>query len=242
VALELRQKYAAQFEEQNFAALLTDVRARGGEVVAIYDDHDFLGNNRYGGDYGHVLRDAARAEFVTAFHPAMTGPDFYSDRRLGLVDIIVLDERFYRTSPMDAGGDRDAILGADQWNWLEQTLSANTEAKYTLVASGTTLHTFADESWEQYPGAFQQLVGLLSGRRGALVVSGDLHRNATYDDSGVRDRHLRSRTQRHRVRFAAQGLLYLLNFDEQKVHVDLRSLKVQWRYKFDIPLANWALP
>lgn len=243
MALELRQKYAAQFEEQNFAALLTDVRARGGEVVAIYDDHDFLGNNRYGGDYGHVLRDAARAEFVTAFHPAMTGPDVYGDRRLGLVDIIVLDERFYRTSPMDAGGDRDAILGADQWNWLEQTLSANTEAKYTLVASGTTLHTFADESWEQYPGAFQQLVGLLSGRRGALVVSGDLHRNATYDDSGVIE-IVTSAVARNCIVFGSprKELLHLLNFDEQKVHVDLRSLKVQWRYKFDIPLANWALP
>jgi alkaline phosphatase D len=242
LAAELRQKYAAQLAEPNFAALLADVKARNGRVIAIYDDHDFLGNNRYGGDHGQALRDAARAELVRAFKPAMTGPDVYSVQRLGLVDIVVLDERFYRTSPAEAGGDRDAVLGLDQWKWLEQTLAATSPAKYTLIASGTTLHTFADESWEQYPGAFRRLVGLLAGRTGAFVVSGDVHRNATYDDSGVIE-IVTSAVARNGIVFGSPRKNYgILTFDKQKLHVELRSLKVQWRFDFDIPLAHWTLP
>ena len=30
-----------------------------------------------------------------------------------------------------------------------------------VVASSTTLHTFGDESWEQYPAAFPRIVTLL---------------------------------------------------------------------------------
>jgi alkaline phosphatase D len=242
LAADLSQKYAAQLAEPNFAALLADVRARNGRVIAIYDDHDFLGNNRYGGDHSQTLRDVARAELVRAFAPAMTGSDVYSVQRLGLVDIIVLDERFYRTSPAAAGGDRDAVLGQEQWKWLEKTLAATSAAKYTLIASSTTLHTFADESWEQYPGAFKRLVDLLSVRIGALVVSGDVHRNATYDDSGIIE-IVTSAVARNGIVFGSPRKNYgILTFDKQKLHVDLRSLKVQWRFDFNIPLSHWTLP
>jgi len=49
----------------------------------------------------------------------------------------------------------------------------------------TATHTFGDESWEHYPGAFQRLVDLLKNKPGVFMVSGDVHRNTTYDDSGV---------------------------------------------------------
>ena len=145
---ELKQKYRAQLEELHFAALLEDLKKRSGRLIAIYDDHDFLGNNRYGGDYGTALRDAARDEFVRVFSPQMTGRDIYSVHRLGLVDVYLLDERYYRKSPRLSDDSRDAILGVEQWNWLEQMLEVQTHAKYTVIASSTTLHTFADESWE----------------------------------------------------------------------------------------------
>ena len=157
---ELNALYARQFAESNFAALLKDVRQRGARVIPIYDDHDFLGNNRYGGDHNPALRDAARAEFIRAFSPQQTGNDVYSLHQLGLVDLVVLDERYYRRNPGASGKDRDAVLGAAQWLWLEDIV-ATSKAKYLLVASSTTLHTFGDESWEQYPAAFQRLTQLL---------------------------------------------------------------------------------
>ena len=238
---ELDGLYAAQLAEPSFAALLTDLRVRGKPVLAMYDDHDFLGNNRYGADHGNALRVAARAAFVRAFGPVMTGGDVYSFQRFGLVDVIVLDERFYRRNPDVSGHERNAILGGAQWAWFEACL-AMPRAPYLVVVSTTTLHTFGDESWEQYPAAMQRMLGLLRGRNGALVLSGDVHRNATYDDSGVIE-IVTSAVARRGLFFGTQRANYaVLTFGTTGLNVDLRSLKVSWRFNFDIPLANWVLP
>ena len=239
---ELDDLYKLQLAEPHFASLLADLRARNAPVIAIYDDHDFLGNNRYGADYPPGLRDAARKAFTTAFNPRMTGNDVYSVARLGLVDIIVLDERFYRSSPSVSAWDRDAILGQAQWSWLEQTLGASSNAKYTLIASSTTIHTFGDESWEQYPGAFQRLNKLLAHQVGKLVVSGDVHRNAAYDDSGVIE-IVTSGVARNGIVFGSPRQNFgFLTFDQDSLHVNLRSLKAGGRFDFRIPLSRWELP
>ena len=239
---ELKQKYEAQLEEPHFAALLEDLRKRNARLIAIYDDHDFLGNNRYGGDYGTALRDAARDEFVRVFHPQMTGSDVYSAHRLGLVDVYLLDERYYRKSPGLSNDSRDAILGVEQWNWLERTLQVPSQAKYTIIASSTTLHTFADESWEQYPSAFRRMVQMISKRPpGTFILSGDVHRNAAYDDSGVIE-IVTSGVARKGIVFGSVRENYaVLTFDPQKLKVDLRSLKAQWRLNFDLALDRWHL-
>ena len=238
---ELKQRYAAQFAESYFVALLKDIRIRGGQILAIYDDHDFLGNNRYGGDHTPALREAARNEFVRTFAPPLTNNDVYHLLRIGPADIVVLDERFYRQSPVTSHSDRDAVLGQAQWKWLDQVVGAST-ATYLVIASSTTLHTFGDESWEQYPAAFERLVTLLRGRAGALVLSGDVHRNATYDDSGVIE-IVTSAVARNGLVFGSPRKNYgILTFDETKLRVELRSLKVSWRFDFIIPLNNWVLP
>lgn len=241
LAADLRARYRAQFTEPNFAALLSDLRARGGELLAIYDDHDFLGDNRYGGDHDPALGIEARKEFVRAFEPARTGDDVYSLRRVGPADIIVLDARFYRRSPSVSGGDRDAVLGATQWAWFEQALAAST-ADYLVVASSTTGHTWGNESWEQYPSAFKRLRGLLGGRRGALLVTGDVHRNAVYDDSGIVE-IVCSGVARDSIVFQRPRKNYgILSFGAADLRVELKSLKVGWRFDFRIPLSDWQLP
>lgn len=237
---ELRGLYSAQFSEIHFSRLVRDLDRRGAPLIAIYDDHDFLGNNRYGADYGSLLRLAARAEFIRAFSPAMTGSDVYHVRHLGIVDVVVLDERFYRESPHTHSG-RDAILGARQWAWFEDTVTASS-AQYLLVASSTTIHRIGDESWEEYPAAFERLRSLLSNRKGAFVVSGDVHRNATFDDSGILE-IVTSGVARNSVVFGRQRRNYaILEFDQNELHVDLRSNKVNWRLKFSVTYANWELP
>ena len=238
---ELSALYARQFAQPQFAALLADMHQRGARVVPIYDDHDFLGNNRYGGDHSPALRDAARAEFIRVFAPVQTGNDVYSLQQLGLVDLVVLDARFYRRNPADSGGDRDAVLGAAQWLWLENIV-ARPGAPYLLVASSTTLHTFGDESWEQYPAAFRRLTQLLAPRRGALAVTGDVHKNATYDDSGVIE-IVTSAVARRGWMFGAERRNWaMLDFNATELHVTLHALKVSGRMDFHIPLDHWVLP
>ena len=238
---ELQQLYGEQFAEPTFAALLKDLRTRGCPMLAIYDDHDFLGNNRYGGDHAPALREAARQEFIRVYRPALTGADVYGVQRVGPVDIVVLDERYYRQSPGTSRDDRDAILGAAQWAWFEKVVRESA-ATYLVVASSTTMHTFGDESWEQYPAAFQRIVTLLRGRTGRLVVSGDVHRNATYDDSGVIE-IVTSAVARNGLVFGSPRRNFgILSFNDKSLHVELRSLKVGQRFDFQVPLSQWVLP
>ena len=241
LAAELAALYAQQFAEPGFAALVADLRARGGQLVAIYDDHDFLGNNRCGADSSAALREAARAAFIKAFSPTLTGSDVYRVHHLGLVDLIVLDERFYRASPAASRNDRDAMLGVAQWDWFEHTVN-NATTKYLLVASSTTLHAFGDQSWEQYPAAFKRMTALLRGRPGALMVSGNVHRNAAYDESGVIE-IVTSGVAHRGLAFGGLRKNYgVLRFDDAALQVDLRSLKVGSRFAFSVPLAQWRLP
>ena len=114
LAMELRMRYERQFGDTHFAALLRDLKDRGKPVIAVYDDHDFLGNNRYGGDDSHALRVAARQEFRRAFGMTATDEDIYRSMQIDDVEIVVLDERFYRRSPGSSFLDRDAILGQNQ--------------------------------------------------------------------------------------------------------------------------------
>ena len=84
----------------------------------------------------------------------------------GATLLATYDTRFYRRSAAESKHDREAILGAPQWSWLEQTLTTSV-ANFLVVRSSTTFHSFGDESWQQYPSGFEQMRGLLQQRRGA---------------------------------------------------------------------------
>lgn len=239
---ELHRLYVAQFAEPNFAALIADIHARKATLLAIYDDHDFLGNNRYGGDHDPALREAARSEFIQVFSPPMLGSDVYHMFSSPLVDIIVLDERFYRQSPSDSRGDRDAILGASQWIWFEKAV-ASSNARFLIIASSTTFHSFGDESWEQYPGAFDRMRSLLQAypKKRPMIVSGDVHRNALYDDSGVIE-IVTSAVARNGIMFGSPRQNYgILTVNDDSVQVELKSLKAGWRFDVTLKHSNWQL-
>ena len=170
-----------------------------------------------------------------------TGQDLYHVRHLGALDLVVLDGRFYRATAALSGGDPDAMLGATQWAWFEAALRAST-APYLVVASATTFHAFGDQSWEQYPAAFQRMRTLLSSRAGALIVSGDAHRNAVYDESGVIEVVTSGVAQCSRAFACVRQNYAVLDFGDEALSVDLRSLKVGSRCRFAVPLAQWWLP
>jgi phosphodiesterase/alkaline phosphatase D-like protein len=241
LSAELKALYRAQHAEPHFQGLLADVRSREGALIAICDDHDFIGNNRYGADAEPALRDAARNAFIEAFSPSMTGTDVYGIQRYGPVDIVVLDERYYRADYRTSSNDADAVLGAEQWQWFENAFRASS-APYVLIASSTTLHAFGDQHWEQYPAAFKRMVSLLRGRTGALIVSGDVHRNAAYDESGVIEIVSSGLAQRSRVFGVLRQNYAVLTFAEHGLHVALHSLQVGSRFDFQIPLRDWRLP
>lgn len=237
--LELRDLYSNQFAESNFAALCADIKERNAVLMAIYDDHDFIGNNRYGGDHDPALRDVAREEFIHAFSPPLTGNDVYRMERLDLVDIILLDERFYRKSFDLSKDDPNAILGKTQWDWFESSIASST-AKYLVVASSTTFHLFGDESWKQYPKAFERMRKLLLQKpTGKMIVAGDVHKNALSGKNGVIE--VVTSAIARKVGGTSQKNYGILTFGKDGVRVDLRSSYVNYRYDVTIKLDNWRL-
>ena len=266
---ELRALYAAQLAKPNFAHLLNDLRARGAQVLAIYDDHDFLGNNRYGGDHSAALRESACVEFIRAFAPPQTGQNVYHLRRVasGLptswCSTSAFTARRHRFRHPTATPCWAARNGTGWSRWLPRRMQATS---WSLRARRRTLsehpqsraapspppvgdqgkwqsHTsLSDERWEQYPTAFKRITDLLRGRKCSLVLSGDVQRNAVYDDSGVIE-IVSSGVARNGIVFGSPRRNYgLLTFDEEQVHVELRSLKVGGRFDFLILRNHWVLP
>lgn len=248
LAAELRSLYAQQKAEPHFAALLSDMAQRGKPVIAIYDDHDFLGNDRYGGGEDQALCEAARHELVTAFSPLQTGDDVYSRRRLGSpgaeVEVIVLDARFYRRKITDSIFDRDAMLGANQWAWFEQAVAAAKDVPYLLVVSSTTAYSYGlvEDAWERCPAAFKRLCDLLRKRRGALVVSGDIHSNDRYDEAGLVEIVTSGVARRGLVFGKPRANYALFDFGPQSLRVEQRGLKSSDRWTGVLPLNHWQLP
>ena len=236
---ELALLYRAQLREPNFSALLADMKARGKPVLATYDDHDFLGDNRVGAA-NPALRDSAREQLVAAIDPVRTGDDVYSSQWHGNVRIVVLDTRYHRDLLPGAADQRDAILGARQWQWLEAELERK-DSPFVLVVSSTAFHRYGvNEAWSYYTAAFQRLRDLLRHRSGAMVASGDIHDNELKDKSGVIE-VVSSGVARPGKGHGERRNYGLLVFDETGVDIDLRGEPPKGVFPMRVLLSDWRL-
>lgn len=173
--------------------------------LATWDDHDY-GQNDGGGDFVHragVLKlfqafwkgsgsvaAAAAADGVQQAH--VFGP---AGQR---VQVILLDTRSYRSAlkrkPRGAPGkgkyapDDDpakTMLGDAQWRWLAAQLKKPADLR--LIVSG--IQVIADghgfERWGNLPRERQKLYDTIreSGAAGVVMLSGDRHRAAIYENT-----------------------------------------------------------
>ena len=185
----LRAIYAMQDTVAGYAELKKEV-----PVIGTWDDHDF-GVNDGGADF------AIKAESQQVFLDFMDVPAD-SERRnqegvyasheyvlpSGKVKIIVLDTRYFRSDlikseeaqrryepTMDSTA---TILGAKQWQWLENELNQS-EADFNLIMSSIQVlsgeHGF--ETWGNFPLEVKKLESLIaqSGAKGVVLLSGDRH-------------------------------------------------------------------
>jgi alkaline phosphatase D len=108
--------------------------ARTTSTLAIWDDHDFVGNNT---DRTSPGRDAALRAFGDYWAQPAGGiagqPGIFTRVVRGDVDFFLLDDRYQRDPPGTAGG---RILGAMQEAWLIDELSRST-ATFHFLASGS---------------------------------------------------------------------------------------------------------
>ena len=182
----LKQKYDTQFNLPGYRQF----RAQVPVIIGTWDDHDY-GRNDAGKEYPYKKESQQiTLDFLQepAGTPRRTQEGIYTSYEYAVgrkkVKVILLDDRYHQ-DPLQ----RDAnlvyqpnptgdILGAAQWQWLEQQLT-NSTADAHIIGSGIQFlpqqHRF--EKWANFPAARQRFLDLLvtSKAKGVLLVSGDRH-------------------------------------------------------------------
>ena len=150
-------------------------------VDGIWDDHDFGVDNAHGATFSPAVKDAhkgALLDFLGARADdarRRPGRGVWAARRVGDVDVVLLDGRYARSET--PGG---SLLGDAQFRWLERHLAASASwAVATIVVSPVQVLATAErpppaEGFFEFPDDRRRLLGLLRNRS-ALLVSGDVH-------------------------------------------------------------------
>ena len=182
--------------------------------LAVWDDHEVADD--YADDRSYTTRDPAqflkiRAAAYQAYWEHMPlpasarprGPSatIYERYRFGdLLDVMLLDDRQYRSQPACVGAGRPTtvpdcperteeartMLGAAQEAWRDGQIRTST-ARWTVVAQQTLMaelgrpadgaHRFWMDGWDGYPNARRRLLDSIAAHRprNPVVIGGDRH-------------------------------------------------------------------
>ncbi|HEU5153863.1 MAG TPA: hemopexin repeat-containing protein, partial [Gemmatimonadales bacterium] len=168
-------------------------------TVGLWDDHDF-GTDNASSTFPN--KASSRSAFKRMWAQSNYGDGtsgIYSKVRCGPVEVFLIDDRYWRTSP-EATPPR--ILGDQQLAWLKAGLSSST-AQVKLIVSGSVVlpafihssalenvdeHTYSEwEGWRRNaPSERDQLFDYIAEHdiRGVLFLSGDLHLGFLYHRPG----------------------------------------------------------
>ncbi len=150
-------------------------------IFATWDDHDYFNNDRFGIPRGFTDQD--RIGVWSVFRHAWNNPSYgFGDQRRGIFlrtrigpcDVIMVDERYFRT------GQPGSFLGDDQMDWLAQQL-LDCEGPFIILSCGTMWSDYVSngkDSWGTWdPEGRERIFSLIEKNRisGVLLISGDRH-------------------------------------------------------------------
>lgn len=188
----MQRKYDALKESRFFRAL-----RKKAPVLAIWDDHDFGGNDA-GAEY--PMKRQSQKLFLAfmdepAGSPRRQREGVYDAQVFGppgqRVQVILLDTRYFRSllstgenNVVPSGGKyipnpdpAATMLGEAQWAWLEQQLRVPAELR--IIATGIQfISEFSGgEAWANLPREKERLLNLLAKTQanGVIFISGDRH-------------------------------------------------------------------
>ena len=146
---DLARRYQAAKAQPDYQALRRQAR-----VIGMWDDNDFGVSN--GGAENPNKRQSQELLLNFLDEPSdslrRTQAGVYAAYTFGppgrQVKVILLDGRYFREEP----GPSTDVLGAQQWEWLEQELATST-ADINLIGSGTQVIATEQsyEKWAEFP-------------------------------------------------------------------------------------------
>lgn len=186
----LQAQYDKLGAQPGFAALRQRV-----PVLATWDDHDY-GTNDCG--RRHPEREQSKQVFLDFFQESAasrrrTRPGIYDAYIIGpvgrRVQFIVLDERTFRTEPVqgrhpetDSTGNytpqpEAEMLGEAQWQWLDEQLRQPAEIRIICSSTQFVSEFSGYELWALYPREKERMLKLINRNRagGVIFISGDVH-------------------------------------------------------------------
>lgn len=171
-------------------------------VEMIWDDHDF-GENDGGSSY--PLKQEAQKLYLDFWKIPnddirQQRDGIYANKIIYIdnfiINLILLDTRYFRSDLKKTKGLKPVylkneelnatILGDEQWSWLMKILKIKSDL--TIVATSIqflpTEHRF--EKWSNFPSDHLKLKKLLKSQsRPIIVISGDRHQGAIYNDENI---------------------------------------------------------
>jgi len=155
-------------------------------VYAIWDDHDFVTDDGWGGPA--VEEPAWKRDVWTVFrqnwvNPAYgggaTSPGCWFDFHWGDVHFIMLDGRYYRDNPRSPN---PSMLGPAQKAWLKKTLAGSTATFKVLISPvpwSPGAKPGSRDSWDGYADEREEIFDWIADRRieGVILLAADRHRS-----------------------------------------------------------------
>lgn len=171
-------------------------------VEMIWDDHDF-GENDGGSSY--PLKQEAQKLYLDFWEIPIDDirhqrDGIYANKIIYIdnfiINLILLDTRYFRSGLKKTKGIKPVylkneelnatILGDKQWSWLMKVMKIKSDI--TIVATSIQLlpteHRF--EKWSNFPSDHFKLKKLLKSQsQPVIVISGDRHQGAIYNDENI---------------------------------------------------------
>jgi len=186
-------KMRAMYKKQNANLDYAKVREQI-PIMATWDDHDY-GKNDAGKEWRK--KEESQQLFLDFLDVAKNDPRreqegiYYVqnfNKKGKQIKVIVLDTRYFRSTPLPSPHPEKrytpaidssvTLLGAQQWEWLEDQFMKDT-ADFTFVVSSIQMlsgeHGF--ETWGNFPIEVDRFLNLLrkSHAKNVIVLSGDRH-------------------------------------------------------------------
>ena len=147
-----------------------------------WDDHDYFDNDLSGipKNYTDEDRKGVRKVWTQAWNNPYyglgdDGGGIFTHTRIGPVDIIMTDNRYFRTKE-----GKHRFLGPEQMAWLKKTLLA-CKGQFIIMSCGTMWSDMVSrgkDSWKVFdPEGREEIFKLIEDNKigGVLLISGDRH-------------------------------------------------------------------